>query len=231
MSDNPNFRDRRPIPPYGPTRSTMRGIELLGRITPAKVDSALLRAHRVAPGNEYKVVAALKFLGLIDAEGRPTERIRLLKARGPVFALGLQEMLRHAYGDIFARLNLKEANREQLYNYFVTEEGLGAEMAAKAARVFEALCRLAQIELSPQFDEKRPASSAKVTRGRPRVSSRKRLQRRGGMPTRSQGLGAAPAFPLVFALTPEVADMELDRLVELLRKMRLAIRRSSVEEG
>jgi hypothetical protein len=51
------------------------------------------------------------------------------------------------------------------------------------------------------------------------------------MPARSQGLGAAPAFPLVFALTPEVADMELDRLVELLRKMRLAIRRSSVEEG
>ena len=231
MNENLNSQDRRPIPPYGPTRSTIRGIELLGRITPAKVDSALLRAHRVAPGNEYKVVAALRFLGLVDAEGRPTERIRLLKARGPVFALGLQEMLHQAYGDIFARLNLKETNRDQLYNYFVTEEGLGAEMAAKAARVFEALCRLAQIELSPQFDEKRPASSAKATRGRPRASSKKRLQRRGATRARSQGPSAAPAFPLVFALTPEVANMELDRLVELLRKMRLAIRRSSVEEG
>ena len=230
MSDDLNYQDRRPIPPYGPTGSTIRGIELLGRITPAKVDSALLHAHRVAPGNEYKVVAALRFLGLIDPEGRPTERVRLLKARGPVFALGLQEMLRQAYGGIFARLNLREASREQLYNHFVTEEGMGAEMAAKATRVFEALCRLAKIELSPQLDEKRPASE-KATRGRPRIPSRKRLQRRGRTQTRSQGQSVPPTFPLVFALTPEVADMELDRLVELLRKMRLAIRRSSVEDG
>ncbi|MBI4301300.1 MAG: DUF5343 domain-containing protein [Chloroflexi bacterium] len=202
----------------------IEGLQLLQRASPSKVNEEFLRSHRVAPGNEYKVVGALKFLGLIDEEGKPTEKSQLLKTRGPAYLLSLQDIIRSAYHKLFAQNNLKEANREDIYNYFVTEEGVGAEMALKATRFFLALCQIAGIELAASSR----TPSKKAIRTSPHSQSPSR-RRRGRLPSTSKSPLSIEGIPLVLAITPEITEMSEEELAKAFRKIHRALR-SALEE-
>lgn len=91
------------LPPYGPVQGTIAGLNLLQRGNVTRVDEGVLEREGVAPGNEYKVVGALRFLGLIDESGTVTERALVLRSRGSAFKLGLQEILKQAYAPPFYR--------------------------------------------------------------------------------------------------------------------------------
>ena len=202
------------VPPYGPTRGMLQALEMLRKTTPSRIDSDFLRDSGVAPGNEYKVAGALKFLGLVDESGRPTEKSRLLKTKGDTYSQTLKEIVRTAYADLFQRLDAGKMNRDEIYNYFVTEGGLGAEMANKATRFFVKLCELAGIDLG----------SGESTPERPR--GRKAGAERKAAPCPGKAVLRDSDFPLVLTLTPDTADMDVDRLTELFRKMRTAWERS-----
>jgi hypothetical protein len=125
----------------------LEGLRLLQRTSPSIVDQELLRANGIARGNEYKVVGALRYLGLVDEDGRPTERARLLKARGAVQTLNLQQIVREAYPTLFRKLDLRSATRDDIYNHFLADLGLQPEMAAKATRFFLELARAAGFQV------------------------------------------------------------------------------------
>ena len=221
------LRNRRFVPPYGPAHGMMQGLQLLQRTSPLKVDGELLRTHGIAPGNEYKVVGALEFLGLIDEEGKPTEKSRLLKTKGSTYSASLREIIYTAYGFLFDALGREPFTPEQAYNYFVTESGLGAEMAAKATRFFVGLCRLAEIALAAR----QPRSRKPTPTERPRA---RKLSR--PLPAHSQAQATSPdpevwnKVPFVLALTPEMARMDLEELTAFLKRMRLALHRVSEAE-
>lgn len=214
-------------PPYGPARGMLEGLHLLQRMSPARVDAAFLRAHHIAPGNEYKVVGSLRYLGLIDEDGRPTEKSRLLKTRGPAYLQGLQQIVRTAYQGLFSSLNLVQATREEIYNYFITEAGVGPEMAAKTTRFFIDLCQEAGIILSPGLRKK--GISGRQAEPRAASTPGSRPQSKKGTADPLKG-GPQQPFPLVFALTPEMARLDEEELVEFFRKMKLAFRRAFQEE-
>ena len=208
------------IPPYGPTRGTLQSLQLLRRTTPARIDSDFLRVSKIAPGNEYKVVGALRYLELIDDDGRPTENSRMLKTKGATYTLALQEIVRKAYSGVFQRLKPKEITRDGIYNYFVTEGGLGAEMATKATRFLIRLCRLAEIEIAPDATQPSP-------RGRRRARSQRQAYRpQAEAVSGDNGQATASPFPFVLTLTPETAQMDVDQLTELFRKVRIALEQS-----
>jgi len=208
------------IPPYGPTRGTLQALQLLRRTTPSRIDSDYLRVNKLAPGNEYKVVGALRFLGLIDDDGRPTESSRLLKTKGATYTLALQDIVRNAYSGVFQTLKLKDITRDGIYNYFVTEGGLGAEMATKATRFLIRLCRLAEIEIAPDTGQPSP-------RGRRRTRQRQPYRQTAAEPVSGDnGQTVLPSFPFVLALTPETAQMDVDQLSDLFRKIRTALEQS-----
>ncbi len=206
------FTDRSTVPPYGPTAGTIQALQLMRKATPAKVDGDFLRASKIAPGNEYKVIGALRFLGLIDDDGRPTEKSRVLKTVGSTFTLALQDIIRSAYRDLFRHLDIKKASKDDIYNYFITEAKLGAEMAAKAARFFITLCRTAEIDLNTETG----ATSRSV--GRKGVLN----PRRANSGNKTQPRDAT----FILALTPEVAEMDVSKLSELFRKLRVALNQS-----
>jgi hypothetical protein len=208
---------RSAVPPYGPTTGTIQALQLLRKTTPPKVDGDFLRANKIAPGNEYKVVGALRFLGLIDDDGTPMEKSRLLKTMGSAFTLALQEIIRSAYRELFHYLDVNKATREDIYNYFITEGKLGTEMAAKAARFFITLCRMALIELGTDGQ-----ASSGSARGKGAANSR----RRGNPEDRTQPGDDTPTIPLIVTLTPEMAEMDIDQLTELFRKLRTALNQS-----
>lgn len=204
-----------PTLPYGPTKGMMQALQLMCKSTPAKVDGNFLRLNRIAPGNEYKVIGALRFLGIIDEEGRPTEKSKLLKTKGATFTSALQEIVRNAYRNVFACLNNGHpCSQEDIYNHFVVESGLGPEMAAKTTRFFVQLCEMAEIDLGLTRKEKGPPEVKKTSSG-----SRKA---EGTMAMRSSG----GPFPLFLALTPEMAAMDTEQLTEFLKKLRMAYARA-----
>jgi hypothetical protein len=216
-----DFEGRGLIPPYGPTRGTLQSLQLLRRTTPPRIDSDFLRVNKIAPGNEYKVVGALRFLGLIDDEGRPTDSSRLLKTKGPTYTLALQDIVKNAYSGVFHKLKLKDITRDGIYNYFVTEGGLGAEMATKATRFLIRLCRLAEIEIVP--DAAQPSQRAKR---RTRSQRQAYRQPAAASATGDNGQTILPSLPFVLALTPEIAQMDVEQLTDLFRKLRTAFEQS-----
>ena len=211
------------IPPYGPTRGTIQALDLMRRMTPPRIDSDYLRLSKIAPGNEYKAVGALKFLGLIDEEGKPTEASRVLKTKGAAYTLGLQDIVRKAYAGIFNGFNPNKITREEIYNYFVTQGGLGAEMATKATRFLIKLCRQAEIEIAP--DVAPPLSTGKR---RPRSQRQAYRQHQYEQAGQYQGQTAGPVLHLTIAATPETAKMDDEELTELFRRMRRSLEQSLV---
>lgn len=204
--------------PYGPTKGMMQALQLMRKSTPTRIDGNFLRLNKIAPGNEYKVIGALRFLGIIDEEGKPTEKSRLLKTKGAAFTAGLQDIVRKAYKDIFDMANGNRCTHEDIYNHFITVHELGPEMAAKTTRFFVQLCKLAEIDLMTRAKAKPAAPAKKNNNG-----------------SRKQGSGSfvpvqGPAnFPMLLALTPEMAAMDTDELTQFFKRLKTAIDRASQE--
>ncbi|MFC1906056.1 DUF5343 domain-containing protein [Chloroflexota bacterium] len=214
-------------PPYGPTEGMLQGIELMHRLSPTKVDAKLLKTNGVAPGNEYKVVGALKYLNIIDEDGKPTTKSRLLKTRGPSYLLALQDIVKTAYKDVFSEVDMRTASKNQIHNYFVTDLGLGIEMAVKASRFFISLCQQADLSINPDLITARDASASDVKKSVPAAKKRLTARKRETFPE-SPLLPLSPTF--VLAITPETAAMGLDELTALFKKINRAMKLASAEE-
>ncbi len=215
--------EQKPTLPYGPTSGMLQALQLMRKITPSKIDGSFLRFNKIAPGNEYKVVGALRFLEIIDDDGRPTEKSRLLKTKGPTFTSALQDIVRGAYKNLFVHINGDGHSQEDIYNYFVTEEGLGPEMATKTTRFFVQLCQLAEINLGSGAREKQftgPRKVAGVLGGRKPVA--------GQYPYTAQ-IEAQERIPFVLTITPEIASMDTDQLAAFFKKLKVALARASTD--
>ncbi len=218
MAEIPKYVEHGVTLPYGPTKGTMQALQLMRKSTPPRIDGNFLRLNRVAPGNEYKVIGALRFLRIIDDEGKPTEKSRFLKTKGAAFTATLQDIVRNAYQDVFQRMNGSKCTQEDIYNHFITENGLGAEMAAKTTRFFLQLCQLAEIDLGLNQKRKPQAVSKNGPNGH---------RKNGGHISQVQG--TSDGFPFVLALTPEMAAMEIEELAQLFKKLKVALVKASEE--
>jgi hypothetical protein len=99
-------------------------------------------------------------------------------------------------------------------------------MATKAARFLVKLCRLAEIELAPES----PRTASRGKR-RAKVQAQPYPRPQAGVAPADYMLQSPPVvpgqFPMVLALTPEMASMSVEQLTELFRKMRLALEQSA----
>ena len=154
-------------PAYAPWSEMQATLRRLRGFRPPKVDIAFLRMHRIAPKNERAVVNALRYLGLIDAEGVPTEK--LARLQGGDYVKGLATVVGEAYADLFQRVDLKDASVETINNYFLTRK-VGTSVAPKCTRFFLGICHEAGIEVSRGASE--PAEAGAVHRSRGRALAR-----------------------------------------------------------
>jgi hypothetical protein len=203
----------RRTPPYGPAKGMLEGLRLLQRTSPSIVDQELLRSQGIARGNEYKVVGALRYLGLVDEDGRPTDRARLLKARGPVQLLNLQQIVRDAYPTLFRKLDLRSATRDDIYNHFLADLGLQPEMAAKATRFFLELARAAGFQVGVDRAEGHDERMAELRRGGETAAARRpraAAARTGAIELARSDAPASPTLSLVLpAETVSMSEEEL----------------------
>jgi len=144
-------------PPQGSVKSYAEFLKLLEKRHVPKVDVSFLKDHKIASGNEYKLIAGLKFLGLIDKDGNATEDLNNLCVVGEKRKENLAKVVRRAYSLLFdeVKLNLEKADPETLINTFKTDFNMGSiTTARRAAQVFVFLAQEAGIPLSPRIREK-----------------------------------------------------------------------------
>jgi hypothetical protein len=140
LLDIGDFRARRA--PYAPISALEKFFQRIrDRGVPESVDHSFLRKLNVASNNEYALLSALKFLGIVDDRGLPTHAYRLLQSSD-----GFRDTLRHlvetAYKPVFdAGANNWPAR--ELVDFFRVSSS--PSQSKNAARFFLAACRLAGI--------------------------------------------------------------------------------------
>ncbi len=107
---------------------------------PAKVDAEVLRTIDVAKGKEREAVAALRFLGIIDESGAPTEVFDGLKTD---YQGTMRRQVQQSYADVFTLFPPKMVNQARLVKFF----GGSVETAEYQAKLFVWMCEQAGIEV------------------------------------------------------------------------------------
>jgi len=128
--------------PYAPVSAFSEFLDKIpDKSIPAHVDRAFLQRLNVAAGNEWALLSALKFLGVIDAQGAPTTAYRrLLDSEHRREALG--RLVADAYRPL---LDLGGASWswEDLVNYFRVASS--PSQARNAARFFRSALQLGSL--------------------------------------------------------------------------------------
>jgi hypothetical protein len=171
-----------------PARNTSRFwferfLAVIQRQNPSVIDSAFLK--QIAPSNEGKLLAQLKFLKVIDEQGRPTDLLVALNMVGQEQKKGFQTMAREAYSDLMSEVMIEKAVPDDLVNFFIRKYAFTRDKGVYATKFFLYLVEKGSITMSPELSsfltEKSQTSSpqlngaaAPVKLGQSRIISQKR---------------------------------------------------------
>lgn len=112
---------------------------------PKTIDADLFKKLDMAKGRESEAVFAIKFLGIIDGDGSPTNEFDSLKKD---FHNTLKILVQASYADLFSLIPPRLATQARLVKFF----GDPVETAEYQAKLFVWLCGQAEIEL-PNVEE------------------------------------------------------------------------------
>ena len=113
---------------------------------PSPIDVSLLKKMGNSKGKEELAVKALRFLGIIDNAGVPTEEFDNLKKD---YRPTLRRLVQEKYSELLSLFPLAKVNQSRLVSYFGEPE----ETAEYQAKFFVWLCQQAGIEL-PNVEKK-----------------------------------------------------------------------------
>lgn len=143
----PTETNKKATPPYiafSTFLSFIKGLAKAG--IPSRIDKSLLR--NMSGGNQSALVAALKWFGLIDDVGVPSDKLESLVGAGDSAGLVLRHLLPSAYRFMNdGTIQLDRATGSQVEEKF-RAYGLTGSTIVKAMAFFISACREADISLS-----------------------------------------------------------------------------------
>ena len=158
-ADEQTLLEERPRPQTSgrrnpPARNTSRFwferfLSVIQRQNPSVIDSAFL--SQIAPSNEGKLLAQLKFLHVIDEQGKPTQLLPMLNMVGEEQKKGFQDIAHESYQELFSELKLERAVPDDLVNFFIRKYAFTRDKAINAAKFFLYLADKASIEISTEL--------------------------------------------------------------------------------
>lgn len=148
----PDVRGRRaPYAPISALREFFSRIKNVG--VPGVVDRKFIQKLNVASNNEWALLSALKFLGVIDERGEPTSAYRQLQSDR--FEETLRHLVETAYAPLLDMGGLA-MSVDDLENYFRVTSS--PSQAKNAARFFRELVRLSGLSATrPERPMETPA--------------------------------------------------------------------------
>ncbi|HEX8918469.1 MAG TPA: DUF5343 domain-containing protein [Chloroflexota bacterium] len=129
--------------PYAPIVALREFFERMRDMSPpARIDRRFIQKMNVASNNEWALLSALKFLGVVDERGVPTHAYRLLQTTDR-FQDTLAHLVRQSYADLFAS-GIHRRGTDELRDYFRLTSS--PSQARNATRFFREVCALAGME-------------------------------------------------------------------------------------
>lgn len=143
-------KGRKHLPPYVSYRTFHNFIERLQQRIPSRIDRSYW-GDILSGSTGTQLMAALRFLGLIDANGKPTELLEpLVMARGEPRAKLLRELTTIAYDFVVnSPLDLESATYAQLGELFSNTFQMTDDVSRKCVKFFIAMSGDAGVPLSP----------------------------------------------------------------------------------
>lgn len=123
---------------------------------PGTVTSETVKKLGIAPNNESYVINALQFLGVLDEEGKKTEKGKVLAIhKEEDFSKGFEGLIRNAYKDLFDLYGDKvwEMDGNDLVHFFRQSDQTSAAIGQRQAKVFQTFKAIAghgEVESKPK---------------------------------------------------------------------------------
>ena len=176
-------KGRKHLPPYVSYRTFRNFIDRLQQRLPSRIDRSYW-GDILSGSTGTQLMAALRFLGLIDANGKPTEQLKpLVLARGEPRAQLLRGVTTQAYSFVLkSNLDIESATYSQLEEIFHDAFQLTGDVSRKCVKFFIALSGDCGLPISP-FITRRTRSVHVATGIKPTVKkSSGRIKRNGLIP-------------------------------------------------
>lgn len=141
--------------PYAHSPNKLEGLlQYVQRVgVPEKASSKWLKSIGFTSSNDVSMIRVLKFIGLLDSSGVPTEAWQSYRDRDKARQV-LANSIRNGYSDLFNHFPDVEArNPENLANYIAAQTRLGEQATKQAVKTFQALCSLADFSAAPDNGE------------------------------------------------------------------------------
>lgn len=117
---------------------------------PSHLDAKELEEYGVPKHWTYHLLSTLKFLKLVEKNGKTTPALQSLQMRGDEFKNNLQEVIRNAYADVFLKIDPARDSRANILNFFMKHYGTSPSGADKATTLLLDLCNEAGIPVAEQ---------------------------------------------------------------------------------
>ena len=143
-------KGRKHLPPYVSYRTFRNFIDRLQQRLPSRIDRSYW-GDILSGSTGTQLMAALRFLGLIDANGKPTEQLKpLVLARGEPRAQLLRNVTSQAYSFVLkSSIDMENATYSQLEDVFHNAFQLTDDVSRKCVKFFIALSGDAGMPISP----------------------------------------------------------------------------------
>lgn len=137
-----------------PARNTSRFwfdrfLSVIQRQNPTVIDSLFL--SQIAPNNEGKLLAQLKYLHVIDEYGKPTQLLSMLNMVGSEQKKGFQQMIHDSYGELMSEIMVEKAVPDDVVNYFIRRFAFTRDKAVNAAKFFLYLAEKGSLNVSTEL--------------------------------------------------------------------------------
>lgn len=143
-----NDKGRRRLPPYISYRTFRNFLDELQQGVPARIDRSYW-GERMSGSTGTQLVAALRFLGLIDGSAVPTDRLRkMAMLKGSARAEQLRLMTTEAFGFLSGTVDPQTATYAQLEEAFHHTFQLTGDVSRKCIKFYVAIASDAGCPLS-----------------------------------------------------------------------------------
>jgi len=136
-----------------------------------KIDTTIIEANIIRGPNATMLFNGLRFLGLVEENGRTTQKLENLRVRGEEFKKNLKKVVEEAYVDLMKTVALEQAQPEHVLNYFMRTYEYGEAAAQQAMKIFLHLAQEAGILLSQDLIS---AKTEKIPKSRSPTEGRRK---------------------------------------------------------
>lgn len=211
METTPEKKELSPV--YLSVSKLDQVIRLLSTRSPKEVSLSTLQSHEFGRYDAVVAVGALKFLGLIDDEGKPTPLMSKIQYEGDARKAEWEKIVRQAYQSLFEVLKTpQDIPVNELSNDMMSTYGVTKRVAKPAALSFLKLCEYAGLkEEGSVIGRKRTAGVKKVEK-KPGISSRPASKEGRGEAGVEEGFASIRVAEgrMVLSVPSELKDRILD---------------------